>query len=132
MNHVRVLSSKGTTKTPSFGNYLYEEIIKDLEQLKSSFFKTEIEFLLKGVSEFFVEQEDCPFPVVAHVMPPFDCSDSVEFVEALKTIDGVEFIDHEIYHIHHKRVILFHSSPPPSDIPRIFSFFQCFFGKYIS
>lgn len=126
MSHVRLLSENADRQPNDAYSKRYDAIMKDLNELQANFFKTDVERLVQRVQRFFAEQDQSPFPVIAHIMPPQDLSDAMPFIEALKKIKDVEFIDHQIHHIQSNRIILFHCTPPPSDIPRVTVFEKCF------
>ena len=126
MNHIRILSNQSKSIKENKIQKRYKIIENEINLFWESFFKTDLIILKKELEIFFKEQESCPFPAIAHVLPPNDISDAIQFLEILKSFEGIEFIDKQIHHIHHKRIILFHSTPPPSDIPRVFCFLTCF------
>lgn len=126
MSHVRILSENDSKQPNDSCSKRYDAIMKDLNELQENFFKTDVERLVEKVMKFFDEQSQSPFPVIAHIMPPQDLSDALPFISALKKIEGVEFVDHQMHHIQNNRVILFHCTPPPSDIPRVTIFEKCF------
>lgn len=127
MSHVRLLSSISLkTSKKDVISKRYKYMTKELNAFQEQFFNRDIEILTNKLKKFFDEHNDSPFPVVAHIIPPQDLSDAKPFINALNVFSGVEFIDTEIHHIQHNRIILFHNIPPPSDIPRILKVEKCF------
>ena len=131
MTHVRVLCENATNQPNDRISKRYDSIIKELDDLQKRFFNRDVERLHQIVADFFENEKDSPFPVVAHIMPPQDLTDALPFIEDLKKIPGVDFIDHQIHHIQSNRIILFHCTPPPADIPRVRIFEKCFEYKLL-
>lgn len=131
MTHVRILSENATNQPNDRLSKMYDAITKELDELQKNFFQTDVKRLHEKVVNFFEKEKDSPFPVVAHIMPPQDLSDARPFMEDLQKIEGVEFIDHQIHHIQNNRIILFHCTPPPADIPRVRIFEKCFEYKLL-
>lgn len=100
-------------------------IDKEIEDWWKTFFTSSVEVLMKNLSDFFEEHDNSPFPVVAHVIPPQDSSDSACFVESMLSLK-IPFFDKKIHHIQHEKMILFNSASPPSNVPRVLSIFSCF------
>ena len=126
MSHVRILSENAQKQPNDRISKRYDQIMKELDALQKTFFDTDVQRLHEKVINFFENEKNSPFPVVAHIMPPQDLTDALPFIEDLKKIEGVDFIDHQIHHIQSNRIILFHCTPPPADVPRVRIFEKCF------
>ena len=131
MTHVRILQENATNQPNDRISKRYDSIMKEFDDLQKNFFNRDVQKLHEKVVNFFESEKDSPFPVVAHIMPPQDLTDALPFIEDLKKIPDVDFIDHQIHHIQSNRIILFHCTPPPADIPRVRIFEKCFEYKLL-
>ncbi|OHS95910.1 hypothetical protein TRFO_37984 [Tritrichomonas foetus] len=104
----------------------FEYIDKALSDWWNTFFDSSADKLYQNLKSFFAEHDNSPFPVVAHVIPPQDEADSIVFVKMMTSYVDIPFIDKKIHHIQQDKMILFHTSSPPSNVPRVLSIFNCY------
>lgn len=125
MDSVHVLSYEADVGKKCPTQSQYDRIVDDIDAMWENFFNKSIKVLISKLTVFFDEHKGSPFPVVAHVMPPQDSTDATPFIKALKELP-VPFIEKRIHHIQQDRMILFNTAPPPSDVPRVMSFYSCY------
>lgn len=125
MDSVKVVVQTAETRTDGPSAPPYEVLNKVIDEWWPTFFNESTEKLHSDISTFFSEHDNSPFPVVAHVIPPQDENDAIYFIDCLKSFK-IPFIDRKIHHLQQDKMILFHPSSPPSNVPRVLSEFNCF------
>jgi hypothetical protein len=124
MDHVRIVSAVSEPQACYPLNASYIRVVSIIDDWWSHFFDESVDRLTTKIGQFLGDHADSPFPVIVQVLPPQEEGDSLPFERALARL-GIPLIQHQLFHIQQDRLILFHSSPPPSDIPRVLGCFFC-------
>ena len=125
MDCVRVTVQAAGSLSNDITTPAFDTIDDAIKEWWGNFFTSSVDTLIESLTNFFDEHENSPFPVVAHVVPPQDESDSFFFVDAIRSLK-IPFIDKKIHHIQQDKMILFNAASPPSNVPRVLSVFSCF------
>lgn len=81
MDCVRVTVQAAKPTENELATPAFDVIDSAINEWWKDFFTPSIKILMENLTKFFDEHDKSPFPVVAHVIPPQDESDSYFFVD---------------------------------------------------